>query len=127
MSASFTIVNESNVPMPIGTFRAIKEAVLGTKYALNVVVALPAKMKRLNTVYRGKEKATDILSFPLSESEGEIYISPSEAKKEAKRFKRTYENFLSFLFIHGCVHLKGYDHGGTMERMEAKIRQKFSV
>lgn len=126
-SKNFALVNKSDVPMPIGTFRAIKEAVLGTKYELNVVVADAAKMKKLNTIYRDKESATDILSFPLSETEGEIYVSPSEARKEAKKFKRSYENFLSFLFIHGCVHLKGYDHGSTMERIEAKFRQKFGI
>ena len=127
MSTAFTLVNETDAPMTVGAFRKIKDEVLGTKYVLNVVIVSPERIKKLNTIYRDKEKATDILSFPLSEREGEIYISPEEAKKEAKKFKRTYENFLSFLFIHGCVHLKGLDHSATMERIETKVRAKFGI
>ena len=127
MSNAFTVVNEINAALPRVSFRALKDGVLGTKYNLSLIIASPKKMKQLNTIYRDKQKATDILSFPLSETEGEIYLSPSEAKKESKKFDRTYENFLAFLFIHGCVHLKGIDHGATMERIEAKFRQKFNV
>jgi ssRNA-specific RNase YbeY (16S rRNA maturation enzyme) len=42
-------------------------------------------------------------------------------------FDRTYENFLVFLFIHGLVHLKGYDHGDKMEKVEIKFRKKFNI
>ena len=113
--------------MEIGAFHAIKNEVLGAKYTLSLIIVPSAKIKKLNTIYRDIEKATDILSFPLSETEGEIYISPNETKKEAKKFGRSYENFLAFLFIHGCVHLKGYDHGSTMERIEAKVRKQFGI
>jgi len=108
-------------------FDALKDAALGKAYALNVIIASPARMKKLNTIYRDIEKPTDILSFPVSEKEGEIYLCLPEARKEAKKFDRKYENFLSFLFIHGCVHLKGHDHGGTMETIEAKIRKEFGI
>jgi len=50
-----------------------------------------------------------------------------ETKKEAVKFERSYENFFPFLFIHGCVHLKGYDHGAIMESIEAEARKKFNV
>ena len=127
MSKTFNLVNEIDATLPRVAFRAIKDSVLGTKYSLSVIIVPPARMKKLNTIYRDKEKATDILSFPLSENEGEIYISPSEAKKEARNFGRANENFLAFLFIHGCVHLKGHDHGSTMERIETQIRKKFRI
>jgi len=84
-------------------------------------------MKRLNTIYRDKSPRPTYWSFPLSKNEGEIYICPSETKKEAKKFERTYENFFAYLFIHGCTHLKGHDHGAIMESIEARIRQKFGV
>ncbi len=45
----------------------------------------------------------------------------------AKEFERPYDNFLIFLFIHGCVHLKGYDHGAKMEKVEEKFRKKFKI
>ncbi|MEI6396769.1 MAG: rRNA maturation RNase YbeY [Candidatus Taylorbacteria bacterium] len=108
-------------------FKKIKEAALGKSYALSFSFTTPEKMRKLNLIYRDKNKATDILSFPLSKNEGEIYISRSEAKKEAKKFARTPENFLEFLFLHGCVHLKGYDHGTKMERMESSLRKKLGV
>ena len=108
-------------------FKKIKEVALGKSYALSFSFTTPAHMKKLNLIYRDKNKPTDILSFPLSENEGEIYISRSEARKEAKKFGRTAENFLKFLFIHGCVHLQGYDHGPKMEREEEKLRKKFHI
>ena len=124
---NFTLINKTRTHLPKIAFRDIKEAALGKKYTLSVSFVSPAHMKKLNLMYRNKNMPTDILSFPLSKTEGEIYISPSETRKEAKKFDRSYENFLAFLFIHGCVHLKGYDHSDTMERIEAKIRTKFNV
>jgi len=127
MSSSFSLINETAEKLPFIDFTGIKKAVLGQDYSLNLIIALPESLKKLNTIYRDKEEATDILSFPLSETEGEIYICPEEARKEAVKFGRTYENFLAFLFIHGCVHLKGYDHGKEMEKEEEKIRMIFGI
>jgi len=127
MSNQISIENTTRTKLPRVDFRAIKDAVLGTNYALCIIFTSPSKIRKLNLAYRGKDTATDILSFPLTQKEGEIYICLSEARKESEKFDRTYENFLAFLFIHGCVHLKGYDHGGTMERLEAKYRKKFRV
>ena len=108
-------------------FQAIKEAVLGKGYSLTLIFTDAARMKKLNTIYRDKESATDILSFPISETEGEIYMCESEAEKEAPKFDREYDNFIAFLFIHGCVHLKGHDHGSTMEDIETRLRKKFGI
>ncbi len=105
----------------------MKEAVLGKDYDLSWSFISSEKIKRLNLSYRNIDKPTDILSFPLSKKEGEIYICLAEARKEAKKFDRKYENFLRFLFIHGLAHLKGYDHGSTMESIEVKFRKKFGV
>ena len=108
-------------------FKKIASKILGKKYSLSFSFISPAKIKKLNLIYRGKNHATDILSFPLSKNKGEIYICKSEARKEAKKFGRTYENFMKFLFIHGCVHLKGFDHSATMESIEAKLQKQFRV
>ena len=113
--------------MPRISFEKIKKASLGPDYKLTLIIASSARLKKLNTIYRNKEIATDILSFPVAKDEGEIYICLSEAKKEAKKFERAYENFIAFLFIHGCTHLKGYDHGSTMEDIEANLRKKFGI
>ena len=127
MLKSFNLINETKATLPRVAFAAIKDAALGKSYKLSVIITTPSKIKKLNAIYRNIEKPTDILSFPLSQNEGEIYISPSETKKEAKKFDRSYENFFSFLFIHGCVHLKGYDHSSRMEAIEIKLRKKFKV
>lgn len=108
-------------------FELIKQAALGKNYALSFVFTDAQKMRKLNLIYRNINKPTDILSFPLSKNEGEIYICKSEARKEAKKFDRQLNNFIDFLFIHGCVHLKGYDHGKKMELAEEKLRQKFHI
>jgi len=108
-------------------FTKIKEAVLGKEYELSFSFISSEKMKKLNLTYRNINSPTDILSFPLSKKEGEMFICLAEARKEAEKFDRPYENFLRFLFIHGLVHLKGYDHGSTMERIEAKFRKQFGI
>lgn len=105
----------------------IKNFALGEKYNLSLVFADKAKMKLLNNIYKNKNRPTDILSFPLSKKEGEIFICLSETKKESKKFERDFENFTLFLFIHGLCHLKGMTHGSKMEQEEKKIRLKFKV
>ena len=108
-------------------FKDMKKAILGKDYDLSFAFISAEKIKKLNKIYRNINKPTDILSFPLSKKEGEMYICLSEARKESKKFDRKYENFLHFLFIHGLVHLKGYEHGSTMENIEEKFRKKFGV
>ncbi len=108
-------------------FDEIKTAVMGAKYELSLVFISAQKIQRLNKIYRQINKPTDILSFPLSKFSGEIFICKSEAKKEMVKFERSYQNFILFLFIHGLVHLKGYDHGDKMEKVEERWRKKFGV
>ncbi len=130
---TFSISNEIGDKVKNGNkipeidFESIKTEILGKDYSLSVIFTSDEKMKKLNLIYREKNDTTDILSFPISETEGEIYISLEEARKESKKFDREYENFIGFLFIHGCVHLKGYDHGSTMENIEMKVRQRFNI
>ncbi|MDE2037950.1 MAG: rRNA maturation RNase YbeY [Patescibacteria group bacterium] len=126
-ATGIAIANETRAAIPRAPFSAIARAMLGPRYRLSLVFVSPSRMKKLNAIYRDKDEPTDILSFPLADGEGEIYISPSEARKQAKEFGRTYPNFIAFLFIHGCAHLKGYDHGSTMERIEASFRRRFKI
>lgn len=122
-----SINNETRETIPSIDFESIGRAALGDKYTLNLIFTDEARMKQLNTIYRDKEESTDILSFPLSDDEGEIYISPVQARLEAEKFDRPYDNFIAFLFIHGCTHLKGHDHGDIMENVEAKLRKQFGI
>lgn len=108
-------------------WESMKKYVLGTRYSLSVVFVSENKMKELNKVYRKKNYSTDILSFPIEESTGEIFISTKQSTKLARDFDRNPQNFIQFLFIHGLVHLKGYSHSSTMEGVEKQIRKKFGI
>lgn len=103
----------------------IKNAILGNTYELSLVIVGSAKSRNLNKTYRNKDKETNVLSFPLSKTEGEIFLNLSLAKKEAPLFDKTYTNFVTYLLIHGMLHLKGHEHGSTMERLEKKFLKKF--
>ena len=124
---NFIISNTSKGKLPRLPFALMKSAVLGKKYSLSLVFAPKAVLQTLNLTYRKKNAPTDILSFPLSATSGEIFINLDEAKKEAKKFDRNFENFIGFLFIHGLAHLKGMRHGSRMEAQETKIRNKFGI
>ena len=98
---------------------------MGKRYSLSVVVITPARMKRLNRTYRRKDASTDILSFPLSKNEGEIYFSMPDVRKKAKAFAMKEADYFSYLYIHGLVHLKGLDHGKKMDALEKKHCKRF--
>lgn len=105
----------------------IKNEILGESYFLSVNFVSPIFAKELNQEYRNKSYIPNILSFPLSKKEGEIYICLSVARKEAKNFSLTYQNFLRLLIIHGALHLKGLDHGEEMENLEEKYLKKYML
>lgn len=124
---TFFIENETNFKYPVIPYQKIKERCLEKDYILSLIFVTKERIKKLNLIYRNKDKSTDILSFPIEDNEGEIYISLEDAKEEAKKFDRNFKNFIAFLFIHGCIHLKGLDHGSTMENIESKIREEFCI
>lgn len=126
-SENFTLTNTTKAKLPRLAFVDMKNAVLGPDYDLSITIVDEAKMQELNRTHRGKDVPTDILSFPLDDGNGEIYINPEQTALEAAKFDRPYENFFAFLFIHGLVHLKGFDHGSTMESIEADFRKQFGV
>ena len=76
-------------------------------------------MHELNRTYRGVDKTTDVLSFAFEEGDdkivgmrelGEIYISYQTALKQSPQYHMTCEEEMCFLFVHGILHLCGYDH-----------------
>lgn len=96
------------------------------------------RIKSLNKEYRGKDYATDVLSFQLHDSLrkeeeflffdkilnlGDIIISREVAKKQSREFQITYEQELLHLFVHGLLHVVGFDHEISDE--EEKVMNKF--
>ncbi len=123
----FSITNTTKDTLPRVPFAKIKDKALGKNYCLSIVFIGKNRSKTLNKNYRGKDKPTNILSFPLDKKSGEIFITMDVAKKQAKSFGRKIDNFVAFLFIHGLVHLKGHAHGSRMERMEEQLRKQLKV
>ncbi len=116
---NLTIIRKGG-KLPSLPFVEIKEKLLTKKYNLTIVFCSPKESRERNKKYRNKDYPTNILSFPLSESEGEIYISLSTVRSDAKKFDMPYIKFLHLLMIHGSLHLKGHAHGSTMEELEQK-------
>jgi len=94
-------------------------------------------IQHYNKAYRGKDKATDVLSFPIDNdiilgSEemplGSIVISADFVRQKATEFAHTQNDELSLLFIHGMLHLLGFDHetdNGEMREKEEETIHKF--
>lgn len=127
MVQNFALENTTKGKLPSLPFLRIKERVLGNHYELSVVFIGDKRSRDLNKRYRGKDRPTNILSFSLSASEGEIFINLRQAKKDAPQFKKRYNTFVGFLFIHGLLHLKGLDHGRKMEREEERFMRAFKL
>jgi probable rRNA maturation factor len=107
-------------------FDSIKDTILGKKYELSVAYLSPTQQKKLNKKYRNIDKTTNVLSFSYSKTSGELTFDLVKVKKDAPLFEMSYSKFLQYLFIHGCLHLKGYEHSATMEKEEQKFLKKFS-
>ena len=93
------------------------------KKGLTVVLCSDHAIKKLNALFRGKPRPTDVLSFNYDEDDllGEIYISLQRAAIQARRYGVSYESEIERLFIHGMLHLLGFDHetAPQRKRMEA--------
>ncbi len=126
-SETFSLINRTKGKLPSLPFLDMKNAVLGPEYDLSVVFVGDEESRKINIETRDKGYIPNVLSFPLNDVSGEIFLNPLEARRQAKEFDRTPVNMVAFLYIHGLVHLKGMDHGVTMERTEAKFRKQFGI
>jgi len=120
------ITNKTKSKLPRLPFVSMKNAVLGEDYEFGASFIGSTAQKKINLAYRNINSTTNILSFPLSKKSGEITFDLSKVKKDAPLFNMTYPQFLKYLFIHGLLHLKGYEHSSTMERLEKKFLKQFN-
>ena len=125
MEENFSIINQTKGKLPSLPFVAIKNDILSKNYCLSIAFVDTKKSREINKIYRKKNKPTNILSFSLRQNEGEIIMCPSVIRQEAKNFSKTFCQFISFLVIHGMLHLKGLRHSSTMERAEKFYSQKY--
>jgi probable rRNA maturation factor len=91
---------------------------------IHVIFCSDYTIKKLNSMFRGKNRPTDVLSFNYDDKDllGEIYISLQRARVQARRYDVSYNNEILRLFVHGMHHLLGFDHErpGDKRKMEAK-------
>jgi len=93
------------------------------------------EMKFINKKWRGIEKSTDVLSFPLENIDenlplGSVLINKTMAEQKAKEFKHSFNDEISLLFIHAVLHLLGFDHEkdqGQMREKEEEIIKCFKL
>ncbi len=96
------------------------------------------RMKELNKLFRGKDSATDVLSFPHEPDEfdpdknnlGDIVISVEQAQKQAQENGLTLHGEIMQLILHGVLHLCGYDHdtdNGEMNARELELREELGI
>lgn len=127
MISHTSVTNTTKGKLPRLPFVLFKNHVLGEQYSLSVVFVGDARSQALNKAYRNKDKPTNVLSFALSKSEGEIFVNLSQIKRETKLFGRSFQNLSAFLIIHALFHLKGLRHGSRMEQQEKTARLKFKI
>ena len=102
---------------------------------VHVLLADDATLKRLNKTFRGKNVATDVLSFPAGDANGsgvagDLAISLETAERQAVRFGHSLRDEVRVLLLHGVLHLAGFDHeadAGEMAAREAELRRELRV
>ena len=95
------------------------------RFELSLVICGDRLATRMNKEYRKKTYKPNVLSFPISKTEGEIFLNVRKAEREARAFGVSLNQRLALLFVHGCFHLKGLKHGRIMEGHEARILRRF--
>lgn len=96
---------------------------------VDVLISGSERLRQLNRRFRGKNKPTDVLSFPRP-SGGDIAISAQIARDNARLYGHSLADELKILVLHGMLHLAGYDHesdNGRMARAEARLRSQLKL
>ncbi|MEK7566923.1 MAG: rRNA maturation RNase YbeY [Patescibacteria group bacterium] len=104
------ITNLTRLNPPRLNWKKFKNKILGKNYDLSLVFMGSKEISRINKKYRGKNKPTNVLAFPLGARSGEIFIDLPLAYKEAKTGGKLRSKHLIFLYIHALLHLNGFKH-----------------
>lgn len=114
---------------------ALKSANAPSNGALTILLTSNEAVRRLNSRYRGKDKPTNVLSFPAGGAPGylgDIAIAYGVTADEAKKGGKSVAHHTVHLAVHGMLHLLGYDHetardAATMEGLEVKILAELRI
>lgn len=112
-------------------WRKIKEAVLGKHFQASVALVSEHEMRRVRRILRAQKKyhfgaghALNVLSFSFGRGEGEILLNRNQIQKEAKAFGESFRGRLAYLYVHGLLHVKGYDHKKKKEAQKMEKQEK---
>ncbi len=121
----------------LGRFLSRARRAAGVRGRVDVLLTTNSNMRSLNAQFRGKDKPTDVLSFPAAvakrtarELVGELAISADIASANAIQLGHSPASEVKVLVLHGILHLAGYDHerdNGKMARKEAKLRRALNL
>jgi probable rRNA maturation factor len=105
-----------------------------SKKDIELIITTQDEIQGINNEFRGINKSTDVLSFPYEDIPmgplGSIVISSWHVEIKAKELGHTKRDEIALLFIHGVLHLLGYDHevdNGEMRKEEQKLIEKFNL
>jgi probable rRNA maturation factor len=119
----------------LSRYLRVAQTMVGLRGEVDVMLADDRTLRRLNREWRGKDKATDVLSFPAAAEmagihAGDLAISFDTAAKQAKEHGHTLRDEVRILMLHGLLHLAGMDHEvdrGEMAEREAELRGKLRL
>ena len=125
-------------PLPsarsLASFLRNAQAAVRLRGQVSVLLTTDTEIRRLNRRFRGKNKATDVLSFPAEPGPeklaGDLAISVPTSARQAAAHGHTLAIELKVLILHGLLHLAGYDHeidDGQMARREQALRAKLRL
>lgn len=106
---------------------------MGTDYEVSITFVDDIEIRELNNTYRGVDRHTDVLSFPIYDEEedlpytpllGDIVISVETAKRQSEDFGHTIEREIGYLTAHSMFHLLGYDHLQADDKKEMREKEK---
>jgi probable rRNA maturation factor len=108
---------------------------IGLRGAVDVLLANDSTLRQLNKNFRGKDKPTDVLSFPAptafaKKHAGDLAVSLETAARQAKTYGHTLPDEVKILLLHGLLHLAGEDHetdNGEMATREATLRRELRL
>lgn len=126
------LINDTSLEINLSFFESIVTA-LDVHTPLELLITSNEEIQILNKTYRQIDKPTDVLSFPYANQEallGSIVISSEYVKNGAVDFNHSEADECALLFIHGMLHLLGYDHekdNGVMREKEEQLIIRFNL
>lgn len=136
----FDIEQDPAYPIPV-TYLPLMKRVIRTcveqmyphhRFEVELTLCGDGEIRRINREFRGIDRPTDVLSFPMLEfhmpnvyvSLGNIVLSVETARRQAEEYGHSLKRELCFLCAHSALHLLGYDHETDVEREEMEAKQR---